>query len=79
MTLQVSFGGETRFVSVEGAETVELNFSQDGELLTVASDGPVVLDDFYFYNLESEGLLYREDGTESELIGAVRELNGQLP
>ena len=79
VTLQVSFGGDTRFVSVEGAETVELNFSQDGEILAVASDGPVELDDFYFYNLESEGLLYRVDGTESELIGAVRALNGQLP
>ena len=79
VTLQVSFGGDTRFVSVEGAETVELNFSQDGEILAVASDGPVELDDFYFYNLESEGLLYRVDGAESELIGAVRALNGQLP
>ena len=58
---------------------MEFAFPQGGSVLTVASDGPVSVDDFCFYNLETEGLLYHTDGSESELIGAVRELNGELP
>lgn len=79
VTVTVSFGSETYSETVNGEQTVEFAFPQGGSVLTVASDGPVSVDDFCFYNLETEGLLYHADGSESELIGAVRELNGELP
>ena len=79
VTVSVSFGTETYSVTVDGEQTVKLTFPQEGDELAVSSDGPVTVDDFYFYNLETEGLLYHEDGSEGELIQAVRELNAALP
>ena len=79
MTVSVSFGTEIYSVTVDGEQTVKLTFPQEGDELAVSSDGPVTVDDFYFYNLETEGLLYHEDGSEGELIQAVRELNAALP
>lgn len=75
----VSFGSQTYSVTVDGLETVTLSFPQEGDLLTISSDGPVTVDNVCFYNLETEGLLYHADGSEGELIQAVRELNESLP
>lgn len=75
----VSVGSQTYSVTVDGLETVTLSFPQEGDLLTISSDGPVTVDNVCFYNLETEGLLYHADGSEGELIQAVRELNESLP
>lgn len=78
VTITVTYGNEKKFAQVNGETQVELTFSQEGEELSILSSGQVTLDDVYFYNLVAEGLLYGVDGSERELIGAVRELNEEL-
>lgn len=79
VTLTISYGSEKKYVQVNGKQTVEADFSQNGEELSILSSGPVTVDNICFYNLETEGLIYGTNGQERELADAVRTLNSQLP
>lgn len=48
------------------------------ETLTISSEGEGFIDHVKLYNFCQQGLLYDVDGNEGELIGAIRELNGEM-
>ena len=67
----VRVSGPTRFVySIPSTADCVLSFTSD--------KGEVVIDDVKIYTYEQEGRIYDTDGSELDLAGASRTLNGQL-
>ena len=67
----VRVSGPTRFVySIPSTVDCVLSFTSD--------KGEVVIDDVKIYTYEQEGRIYDTDGSELDLAGAFRTLNGQL-
>lgn len=78
-SLTVQVGGTVKNVRVTGARTYRMEFSGEAESITITAEKKTYLDDVRVYTYEQNGRIYQKDGTESDLAGAFRELNAELP
>ena len=77
--LKLCMNGEEKevFVTEDGTYYVEFE-GDEWDTLTVSSEGEGFIDNIKLYNFCLQGLLYDVDGNEGELIGVMRELNGEM-
>ena len=71
-------GSETKYVNIDGSQDYFLEFAGRDNQITFSADGTVYVDNVNVYDFETDGKLYSMEGTELEMIGAVRQLNGSL-
>lgn len=74
----VHLGSETKYVNIDGSQDYFLEFAGRDNQITFSADGTVYVDNVNVYDFETDGKLYSMEGTELEMIGAVRQLNGSL-
>ena len=78
VSVRVSFGGETKTVTVQNGETAELVFENGGDGLAFTAESLCYLDNVKVYTHVQQGQLYDLDGREGTCIGAIRTLNRKL-
>lgn len=78
-TLKIALNDEEKEITITEDGTYSVEFETDHwETLTISSEGEGFIDHVKLYNFCQQGLLYDVDGNEGELIGAIRELNGEM-